>query len=78
MVMAQTSKTGTVIQCEPAGKLRKFSYEHGARGSGKLTSLEPSREVQLRALFGLTELSFHEAFHAYTRDQAGILSGKVS
>jgi hypothetical protein len=43
-----------------------------------MVRLKPSREVQLRALFGLTELSFHEAFHAYTRDQAGILSGKVS
>jgi hypothetical protein len=43
-----------------------------------MVRLKPSREVQLRALFGLTELPFHEAFHAYTRDQAGILSGKVS
>jgi hypothetical protein len=43
-----------------------------------MVRLNLRRGVQLRALFGLTELSFHEAFHAYTRDQAGILSGKVS
>lgn len=43
-----------------------------------MVRLKPSREVQLRALFGLIELSFHEAFHAYALNQAGNLSGKVS